>query len=594
MEPAEKRSYLLVPAGGAGEGMGHLVRCLKLSEQLGPRVSFFVRHLDTGARKLLAGALSRHKRPRPAVLARLPRGKRWDLIVVDARGTSAQEIEELMAHGLVACLDEGGDARTLVPFAVDALPGLPGRPAANLASPSFLFLPRRRRRTAPTGASPRILVSIGGEDKEGLAVKLAESLVRARLSGHGRITVVEGPLSVPGRWPHEVTVRRAPDGLARLIGENDLLITHFGMAAFEALAVGIPVVLFNPTRYHARLGAAAGFPSIGTGTPRVSKLGRLMRDSARLQAHVDEFNATVGAERGRNLSRVLRSLSRIGSATCPVCGRAGNPVIDRFADRTYRRCRVCGIVSLESFAGTRKKYDAGYFSSEYKAQYGRTYLEDFDSIKDACLPRVAILRRLLDRRAEGFVVDIGCAYGPFLAALGESGLPAFGLDVSPGAVSYVKKSLGVPALCAEFERVERKKLPRRIAALTLWYVLEHFPGVDGVLEKASALLTEGGVLAFSTPNGRGISARRNLHAFLQNSPGDHFTIFSPRKLGKILARYGFALQRVRVTGHHPERFPGIFGRAARKWAAAARAIRAISVLLRLGDTFEAYAVKGEA
>ena len=40
------RSYLLVPAGGAGEGMGHLVRCLSLAEQLGPHVSFLTRHLD--------------------------------------------------------------------------------------------------------------------------------------------------------------------------------------------------------------------------------------------------------------------------------------------------------------------------------------------------------------------------------------------------------------------------------------------------------------------------------------------------------------------------------------------------------------------
>jgi hypothetical protein len=96
------------------------------------------------------------------------------------------------------------------------------------------------------------------------------------------------------------------------------------------------------------------------------------------------------------------------------------------------------------------------------------------------------------------------------------------------------------------------------------------------------------------PNARGISARRNLHQFLLNSPGDHFTIFSPRRLGKTLARYGLALQRVRVTGHHPERFPGVLGRAARKWGVAARALHSVSVLLRLGDTFEAYAVKGEA
>jgi hypothetical protein len=161
-------------------------------------------------------------------------------------------------------------------------------------------------------------------------------------------------------------------------------------------------------------------------------------------------------------------------------------------------------------------------------------------------------------------------------------------------VAYVEKKLGMPALCAGFQEVERGKLPRKIAAVTLWYVLEHFPDADGVLTKAAALLSTGGVLAFSTPNGRGISARLSLHNFLQKSPADHYTIFSPRKLKKILGRYELTLRRVRVTGHHPERFPGLLGMMAGRSAIAARALRSVSVLFGLGDTFEAYAVKGES
>jgi 2-polyprenyl-3-methyl-5-hydroxy-6-metoxy-1,4-benzoquinol methylase len=333
---------------------------------------------------------------------------------------------------------------------------------------------------------------------------------------------------------------------------------------------------------------------IGTRTPRISALKRLLADPERLYARVEAFNEKVGKERGRKLARLLGTLKMAGSTDCPVCGRAGNIVISRFPDRTYRRCAECGVISLESFAGSPKKYDTGYFSSEYKAQYGRTYLEDFQSIKDASRPRVAIIRSLLRKGPQGVILDVGCAYGPFLAALAEARLPGVGLDVSPGAVTYVTKQLGIPALCGKFEEVERKKLPRRIMAVTLWYVLEHFTDTDRVLAKASGLLAEGGVLAFSTPNGRGVSARRDLGRFLQNSPGDHFTIFSPRKMAKILLRYGLRLRLVRITGHHPERFPGPLGAAAARWRPASRVLRLASVLLRLGDTFEAYAVKGDA
>jgi hypothetical protein len=304
------------------------------------------------------------------------------VIIVDARRTSALELEELMEHGLVACIDEGGEARDLAPFAVDALPGLPGRSGANLTDLSFLFLPRRVRK-APPKSWQKILVSLGGEDREHLGERLVGSMLEAGVIRSDQLTVVEGPLAGRRGWPEGVRVTGAPLGLAPILGRHDVLITHFGMAAFEALAVGIPAILFNPSRYHARLGAAAGFPMIGTATPRIGTLKKLLADPARLQAQVDQFNETVGRERGKKLSRVLGSLSRIGSAECPVCGRTGNPVIARFVDRTYRRCAECGIISLESFVGSRKKYDSGYFSSEYKAQYGRTYLEDFQTIKAA-------------------------------------------------------------------------------------------------------------------------------------------------------------------------------------------------------------------
>ena len=53
------RTYLIVPAAGAGEGMGHLARCLGLSEQLGPRVTFLTARMDSAARALLAGSIAR-------------------------------------------------------------------------------------------------------------------------------------------------------------------------------------------------------------------------------------------------------------------------------------------------------------------------------------------------------------------------------------------------------------------------------------------------------------------------------------------------------------------------------------------------------
>ena len=162
--------------------------------------------------------------------------------------------------------------------------------------------------------------------------------------------------------------------MTRAIAAHDLVIAHFGITAFEALACGVPVILLNPSRYHARLGAAAGFATLGTGRPRRGLLAAL---SSGLPpgCPVERFNEVIGPARGRRLARLLASLRQRGSSACPVSAAESNRVIARFEDRTYRRCARCGIVSLESFAKQQKTYGKAYFDSEYKAQYGRTYLK---------------------------------------------------------------------------------------------------------------------------------------------------------------------------------------------------------------------------
>jgi len=96
------------------------------------------------------------------------------------------------------------------------------------------------------------------------------------------------------------------------------------------------------------------------------------------------------------------------------------------------------------------------------------------------------------------------------------------------------------------------------------------------------------VLAFSTPSAAGISGRRSLRRFLEQSPEDHLTVWTPRSARRVLRRHGFRVRRIRVTGHHPERFP-VPGAGA--GGATAAVVKHLSRLLGLGDTFEVYATK---
>ncbi len=380
------RAYLLVPAAGAGEGVGHLARCLRLARTLEGPVTFLTARLDPAARAYLAREILRFpKRRRPAAIAKPGSGTRWDLVLIDARRTSRGEVDALMEHGLVVCLDEGGEARDHASFLVDAFPRVPDSFQPNLSSLAYLQLPARARKRAGLPVR-KVLVSFGGEDRARLSGKLLNALIREKVFAPSQLTVVEGPLFSTHEWPEGVAVLKGVPDLCALLPDYDLLFTHFGTTAFDALAIGIPTILLNPSRYHGRLAAAVGMPRIGVRSPDLHALRGLLLAPGRLQAPVESLNAFLPRNRGQSLAKLLGSLARRGSPRCPLCGTSGNRVIARFPDRTYRRCRKCGTAYLESFAAEEKAYDKRYFFTDYRAQYGRTYLQDFDSIKAASRP----------------------------------------------------------------------------------------------------------------------------------------------------------------------------------------------------------------
>jgi len=591
-----RRRFLLVPAGGRGEGMGHLVRCVGLARRLGRGCAFHPGWLDVGAREALQSMLGRiAPRDRPGIIDAGTERRTWGIVIVDRRRTSRADLATLERFGTVVCLDEGGAARRSASYLLDALPRIAGGGAANTASLSYLGLGTGPVRARRTRARPvRVLVSFGGEDAADLTGTFLRAAVGHAVTLAKNITVVAGPLFGERSWPAGIRVVRGVRRLQALFARHDLLVTHFGVSALEALASGLPVVLLNPTSYHRALARSAGIPEIGVRWVGTRRLRRLLDDPRPLYAGVERFRQALAASAGGALDRHLAELAP-ADAGCTACGGTGQ-VIARFPLRTYRHCRGCRIDYLQSFAARGRAYTRGYFFEEYRAQYGRTYLEDFAAIEAVGRERVAIMERALGRRASlrprGTIVDVGCAYGPFLAALRGAGWPCFGIDVSADAVGYVRRVLGLPAARLPLERLERTRIPApRIDGITLWYVIEHLADLDGALPRLAGLLEPGAVLAFSTPNGLGISSIASRRSFLAASPADHLTILRPAGLRRLLGRYGFRLVRIRITGHHPERFPGLAGRLARSCRAGGAIVLAASRLAGLGDTFEAYAAR---
>ena len=403
-----------------------------------------------------------------------------------------------------------------------------------------------------------------------------------------------------------IIVREHIPELRERLAEYDLLVTHFGLTAFEALHARLPVVLLSPAACHARLARLGGFPHGGVGPKGARLLPSLVygREKA-LGDRCRAAAAKYGLENPQTVSLgdFLAYLSPRGKRDCPVCGAVrgpASPVIARFPNRSYRRCGTCGIVYMLRDSPPTIEYEADYFFDFYKSQYGKTYLEDFSNLTAMGKRRLATIKALgLNGGMGERLLDIGCAYGPFLAAARDEGFVPEGMDIASDAVRYIREELHIPARTGVFpDNGGELWQDGRFTVVSLWYVIEHFEDLVPVLKEINRLLKRGGVLAFSTPSftgisGTGISGRSSPNRFLEKSPGDHYTVWSPGQCGKLLARYGFELKKVVITGHHPERFP-LAGRLFRGGKGPLHGLLLwISRIFGLGDTFEAYAVKRE-
>ena len=622
-----RKPILIIPACEPGRGGGHITRCMTLVRELRTRNrDAFLCIADNEKTKALVQAAQFN----PAWIIKKNASdidRDWECVVFDRYQTPPEEFSRWKNHVALIGIDEGGPCRAIFDFLIDILPGVKrhgrraasGRESSNISDPSLLPLPEKKELRARSSAPLKVLLSFGQEDSVGLGPAVANALVAQNKAGLLDLTLLTGTGAVSAREEHtrpaSLTIIETIPALAEHLGEYDLLLTHYGITAFEALYADTPLMLVSPGAYHEKLARAAGFYSLGTGKRKAVKLRRLLftrnglNDSflrklaVRCTALADRHRLSRTPE--KTLADLIDGCAPVVSRACTVCGAPyqGN-VIGRFHERTYCRCPACGIIGMNRFAPPPVEYGREYFFELYKRQYGKTYIKDFPNLVKMAAQRLARINKLRAGKKSGAidgvrVLDIGCAYGPFLAAAREAGFSPFGVDPAEDAVRYVQQKLGVPAIHGSFPGCDFSEFNIRddgavlFDVVTLWYVIEHFTDCAAALAEIKKILKPGGILAFSTPAFSGVSGRSSLKRFLENSPADHWTVWSPHTCTKALKRAGLTVKKIVSTGHHPERFPVLGRFASSKQAPLYGILAAVSKLFSLGDTFEVYALRLE-
>lgn len=585
-DPEVHDTVLFYPSTEKGHGTGHLRRCLKLAAETKSFVyvpeNSGLAETENLVKEAIYNGLSEAQ-----IIRKFPEVNEFALIVTDLFKSDSQVMEKLRGCAMVASLDEGGESHLLSDYILDVIPSYNLSRPSNLNEPAFIERAANKKAEKVCRIN-KILVCVGGEDPSCLCNLAAKFFSKTGTE----ITVVSSGVAEENKI-EGVTYCSSIPGLKDKLYEYDLVVTHYGLTAFEAVSTGCGVILLPTTKLHENLAKKYGFFSLSKEQLEGYCAPEFLSDPDKFYPW--EFAERLGKDE-RNLGQFVKDLSHSKRYFCPVCGKTEvvDQVVARTPERTFRRCSKCGIIYISWNASKPMKYEKEYFAEQYKAQYGRTYLEDFETIKKNCVSRMHEINGVIrGHLSSPKILDIGCAYGPFLSAAQDNGWQPYGTDIAKDAVEYVRKTLLFPAVCSpfpEFDPAAEFGL-NEFDAVTMWYVIEHFSDLRAVLEKVSSLVRKDGVFAFSTPSAEGVSGKKNTQSFFENSPSDHFSVWEPSRTAAILKQFGFKVEKIVSTGHHPERFPNVKKHGWKKGDAMFGLYNLISHTMNLGDTFEVYCRK---
>ena len=590
-----KYPVVMVPSVVKGHGTGHLRRCLSAAKQGG----FFVyipedktlQETDEIIEEYISDGLSKNQ-----IINSIPDESYLPAIITDTFELTENQLKELSKNRSLISIDEGSRYTDYCDYLLDIIPSYKCDRPANKTDSGFITMPKNVRPEAAENEERKIekvLICLGGEDPSNLTMPAAQAF--RKKFPDAKITAIishaDNPYVDYAGGANIEFIKPIPE-LREKLFEYDIVVTHYGLTAFEAVYAGCGVILLPTTKLHKKLAEKYNFAYVGDSDISDSSLQSALASDKLYAKKINDGEK-------KSLGEFLRHLAAGQRMCCPVCGRfpsQPDEVISRNETRTYRRCSVCGMVYMGFTTIEDKKYQKSYFFEEYKNQYGKTYQEDFEAIKSQGLRRVAIIKSLCNTvisEKEKTLLDIGCAYGPFLSAAADSSFNPFGTDISEDAVAYVQKNLKIPAVCSAFPEIDTAEEfgIAQFDVVTMWYVIEHFKDLGGVLRKVSSLVKKGGMFAFSTPSGEGISAVSDKNHFYEISPTDHYTIWEPSRAASILRLFGFKIERIVSTGHHPERFPSIKKIGAEKGSLQWKLTETLSRAKKLGDTVEIYCKK---
>jgi 2-polyprenyl-3-methyl-5-hydroxy-6-metoxy-1,4-benzoquinol methylase len=215
-------------------------------------------------------------------------------------------------------------------------------------------------------------------------------------------------------------------------------------------------------------------------------------------------------------------------------------------------CIGCGLVYTNPrlrIEALKEIYDQSYFRSDNSLVHGYVdYAAEAPLIRRTFRQRWRHLLRI-HGKANGRLLDLGCAFGYLLQIARSDGWEVAGLDASLHAVHHAQTKLQLPVQHSDLSEIPFPD--RSFDIITLWDVIEHLPDPLGVVKSCRAKLKAGGLFSIITPDSSSFSARLFGSKWVEyQKPHEHLYFFSRKRLSQVLESMGFRVEAAGTAAKH--------------------------------------------
>ncbi len=199
------------------------------------------------------------------------------------------------------------------------------------------------------------------------------------------------------------------------------------------------------------------------------------------------------------------------------------------------QCTRCGLIYHNPVMSR------GEMLAYYSRDFAGEYHESRAMQEELAQARMNYLRARVGIDAISPVLEIGCAYGDFIASLNDAGVDAVGLEASERLARIARRDRKVKVMQAAIEEVDLE--PEHYGMVAMFHVLEHFYDPVAVLKKIHHALHADAYLYLEVPT---VAETQLAQVFKMIHP----TTFVASTLRLMLDKCGFSVCDIEARGYN--------------------------------------------